>query len=309
MIRYVIRRLLYVIPTIFGVAVLIFFLFTVAGEDPVLRVLGQNATPEAIADLRALWGLDKPLWEQFLFFLRQIVTFDYGESFFTGETLSEVFASGALVSLNLTLPPFLLGSGVYVTLAMVIAYYRDTWLDRFATAGTVMSMSVSYLVYIIALQYFLAFQLDLFPINLYDKADPVPYLALPWLILLLVSMGPDVRIYRTVILDEIQANYVRTARAKGVSERGVLFVHVLKNAMIPILIYTVVALPFLLLGTFLIERYFSLPGMGYLLITAVQDGDYPILKGITMYIAIAYSLFNVLTDLLIAYVDPRIQLK
>jgi peptide/nickel transport system permease protein len=309
MIGYIIRRLLYIIPTILGVAVMIFFLFTVAGEDPVRVALGTHATPEAIADLSAQWGLDQPLWKQFLEFLGQIVTFDYGESYATGEKLSDAFASGAIVSLGLTVPPFVLGLVLYVTLALVIAYYRDTWFDRFATAGAVMSMSVSYLVYIIALQYVLAYQLNVFPINGYDALEPVPYLALPWLIILLVSMGPDIRIYRTVFLDEMQANYVRTARAKGVSERGVLFTHILKNAMIPILIYTVVALPFLLLGAFLMERFFSLPGVGDLLITAINNGDFPILKGITMYIAIAYSLFNLLTDLLLAYVDPRVKLK
>ncbi len=308
--EYVIRRLLYVLPTILGVAVLVFILFTVAGEDPVRVALGQHATPEAIADLRAEWGLDKPLWQQFLNFLWQIVTFDYGYSYVTGEKLSDAFADGAIVSLTLTVPPFALGLVLYVPIAMVIAYYRDTWLDRFATAGAAISMSFSYLVYIIALQYLLAYQLELFPINGYAEGlDSIPYLALPWLILLLVSIGPDVRIYRTVFLDEMQEDYVRTARAKGVSEMGVLFKHILKNAMIPLLTYTVIAMPFLLLGSFLMERFFSLPGVGNLMLAAINNGDFPVLKGLTMYIAIGYSLFNLLTDLLIAYVDPRVQLN
>ncbi len=308
--EYVIRRLLYMLPTILGVAVLVFILFTVAGEDPVRVALGQHATPEAIADLRAEWGLDKPLWQQFLNFLWQIVTFDYGYSYVTGEKLSDAFADGAIVSLTLTVPPFALGLVLYVPLAMVIAYYRDTWLDRFATAGAAISMSFSYLVYIIALQYLLAYQLELFPINGYAEGlDSIPYLALPWIILLLVSIGPDVRIYRTVFLDEMQEDYVRTARAKGVSEMGVLFKHILKNAMIPLLTYTVIAMPFLLLGSFLMERFFSLPGVGNLMLAAINNGDFPVLKGLTMYIAIGYSLFNLLTDLLIAYVDPRVQLN
>ncbi len=306
--EYVIRRLLYMLPTILGVAVLVFILFTVAGEDPVRVALGQHATPEAIADLRAEWGLDKPLWQQFLDFLWQIVTFDYGYSYVTGEKLSDAFADGAIVSLTLTVPPFALGLVLYVPLAMVIAYYRDTWLDRFATAGAAISMSFSYLVYIIALQYLLAYQLELFPINGYAEGlDSIPYLVLPWIILLLVSIGPDVRIYRTVFLDEMQEDYVRTARAKGVSEMGVLFKHILKNAMIPLLTYTVIAMPFLLLGSFLMERFFSLPGVGNLMLAAINNGDFPVLKGLTMYIAIGYSLFNLLTDLLIAYVDPRVQ--
>ena len=307
---YIFRRVLYMIPTILGVAVLVFFLFTVAGEDPVRVALGTHASPEAIADLRAQWGLDVPVWQQFLTFLKQIITFNFGESYATGKELNEVFASGAIVSLSLTLPPFLLGLVLNVSLALLVAYYRETWIDRFATAGAVISMSVSYLVYIIALQYFLAYQLNWFPINGYAEGfESIPYLAMPWIIILLVSIGPDIRIYRTVFLNEMQANYVRTARAKGISERGVLFTHILKNAMIPILIYTIVALPFLLLGSFLMERFFSLPGLGDLLINAINNGDFPVLKGVTMYIAIAYSVFNLLTDLLIAYVDPRVKLN
>ena len=307
---YIVRRLLYMIPTILGVALLVFFLFSVAGEDPVRIALGSHASPEAIAALEAKWGLDRPLHMQFLGFLGQIVTFDYGESFISGEPLSDMFAEGAVVSLSLTLPPFVIGQVLFVSLSILIAYYRDSWLDRFATAGTVMTMSVSYLVYIIAFQYILAYQLELFPIRGYASGlEGLQYLVLPSLIILVVSIGPNVRIYRTVFLDEMNADYVRTARAKGVGEAGVLFKHVLKNAMIPILTYTVVAIPFLILGSFLMERYFSLPGVGDLLISAINNGDFPVLKGLTMYIAIAYSVFNLLTDIAYAYVDPRVQLN
>jgi len=310
MLAYVIRRLLYLIPTIFGVAVLVFLLFTVAGEDPVRIALGNHASPEAIADLQAKWGLDKSLFAQFGDFLMQILTFDYGISYNNGERLSELFAKGAVVSLSLTLPPFLLGLCLNVSLAMLIAYFRGSWLDRWATAIAVMAMSVSYLVYIIALQYLLAFKLDLFPINGYESGfRSIYYLILPGLIMLLVAIGPDIRIYRTVFLDEIDADYVRTARAKGVAERAVLFKHVLKNALIPIITYTVVVIPFLVLGAFLMERFFSLPGVGDLLITAINTGDYPVLKGLTMYIAIGYSIFNLLSDVLYALVDPRVKLS
>ena len=127
--------------------------------------------------------------------------------------------------------------------------------------------------------------------------------------MLTVAIGPDIRMYRTFFLDEMNADYVRTARAKGVREPNVLFKHVLKNVSIPILTYTVVSIPFLILGAFLMERFFSLPGLGNLLITAIQNGDYPVLKGLTMYIAIGYSLFNLLTDVLYAWVDPRVKLS
>jgi peptide/nickel transport system permease protein len=307
---YVARRTLYMIPVLLGVALLVFFLFSSVGEDPVRVALGTHATPSAIAELRAQWGLDQPLPMQFLDFLRQIVTFDYGRSFNTGEQLSAMFARGATITLSVTVPPFLIGFFVNVAMGLLVAYYRGSWIDRFATALFIMAMSVSYLVYIIALQYLLAYQLELFPISGYEEGlRSIRYLLLPWLIILLVSMGPDVRVYRTVFLDETHAEYVRTARAKGVSELGMLFKHVLKNAMIPIITYTLVSVPFLILNAFLMERYFSLPGIGDLMINAINTGDFPVLKGLTMVVAIAYSAVILLTDILYAWVDPRVSLQ
>lgn len=310
MLSYVVRRLLYMIPVLLGVAVLVFLLFHTVGEDPVRMALGQHATPDAIADLRAKWGLDRPLSAQFFDFLRQIVTFDYGRSFNTGEQLGEMFKKGAAVSLWLTVPPFVLGFVVNVALGLLVAYYRGSWLDKISTALFIMAMSISYLVYIIAFQYLLSFKLGLFPISGYaDGLEGIQYLLLPWIIILFVSMGPDVRMFRTVFLDETHAEYVRTARAKGVSELGVLFRHVLKNAMIPIATYTMVAVPFLVLGAFLMERYFSLPGVGDLMINAINTGDFPVLKGLTMVIAIGYSVIVLLTDVVYAWVDPRVSLR
>lgn len=307
---YVARRLMQMIPIILGVAALVFALFTTVGEDPVLVALGQHATPEAIAELRAAWGLDQPLWLQFIDFLRQIATFDYGRSFATNEPLSELFRQGALVSLSLTVFPYVAGTITNVSLALLIAYYRGSLFDRFSTALFVGSMSISYLVYIIAFQYLLAYQADVFPINGYETGwAGVQYLLLPWIIIMVVTAGPDIRIYRTVFLDETKADYVRTAFAKGASEGAVIFRHILKNALIPILTHIVIGIPFLILGAFLMERFFSIPGVGDIMITAINNGDFPILKGLTVLIAIAYALFNLITDLLYALVDPRVQLS
>ena len=249
MLAYIIRRLLYMIPIVLGVALLVFILFSTFGEDPVRVALGTHATPEAIAELQAKWGLDKPLPMQFLDFLRQIITFDYGYSFNTGEPLSSLFWEGATVSLSLTAPPYFIAVILFVSISLIISYYRNSWLDRFSRALFVGMMSVTYLVYIIFLQYALAFELDLFPVRGYQPGiESVQYLMLPWLIFLVIGIGPDVRMYRTVFLDEIKADYVRTARAKGASELRVLFIHILKNAMIPILTYTVVGIPFLIWG-------------------------------------------------------------
>ena len=307
---YVARRLLQLIPIILGVAALVFALFTTVGEDPVRIALGQHATPQAILDLRREWGLDQPLWLQFLHFLQQIVTFDYGRSFNTGEPLTAMFRQGALVSLSLTVFPYLFGTVTNVSIAVLIAYFRGGILDRLSTALFVASMSISYLVYIIAFQYLLAYQAGLFPINGFESGFAgVPYLLLPWIIIIVVGAGPDIRIYRTVFLDETKSDYVRTAFAKGASEAAVIFRHILKNALIPILTHVVIGIPFLVLGAFLMERFFSIPGVGDLMITAINTGDFPILKGLTVLIAIAYALFNLITDLLYAFVDPRVKLS
>ena len=309
MLAYVLRRVLYLLPVLLGVALLVFLLFHAVGEDPVRVALGQHATASSIAELRAKWGLDRPLPLQFVHFLGQIATFDYGESFTSGEKLSHLFAAGATVSLTLTVPPFVFGFVINVALGLLVAYYRGSWLDRFSTALFIMAMSISYLVYIIACQYLLAYRMGWFPINGYEPGPSgLVYFLLPWIIIMLVSAGPDVRLYRTLFLDETSADYVRTARAKGLSEPAVLFKHVLKNAMIPIVTYTMVAIPFLILGAFLMERYFSLPGIGDLMITAINNGDFPVLKGLTMVIAIAYSAMVLLTDVIYAWVDPRVEL-
>ncbi len=310
MLAYTIRRLLYMVPVLLGVAALVFSLFNTVGEDPVRVALGQHATPESIADLKAQWGLDQPLYKQFVDFLVQIATFDYGRSYDTGEKLSDMFAAGAPVSLSLTLPPFVIGLILNVSLGLLIAYYRGSWLDRFSTALFIGAMSISYLAYIIGFQYVLAYRMDWFPISGYEPGiEGLQFLLLPWIIYLVVSVGPDVRMYRTVFLDETSADYVRTARAKGVSENRMLFGHVLKNAMIPIVTYSMVAVPFLILGAFLMERYFSLPGIGDLMITAINNGDFPVLKGLTMLIAMGYSLIVLLTDIVYAWVDPRVSLS
>lgn len=309
MTAYVLRRLLLTVPTVLGVALLTFLLFNAFGPDPVRVALGQHATPGAIENLRQQWGLDKSLPLQFLDFLRQIVTFDYGKSFVTGEDLGQQLKAGALVSLSVTAPPFIVGGIVNVALALVIARWREGLLDKTSRAFFIAGMSISGLVYVLVLQYVLAFMLGWFPISGYVSGPgAVAYLALPWIILLIISMGPDIRLYRTLFLDEANADYVRTARSKGASEGRVLMRHVLPNAWIPIITNNVTSLPFLILGSFLMERFFSIPGIGSLTIDALARGDLPILKAVTVLSAIALVLFNLLSDLLYAWADPRVRL-
>jgi len=310
MIQYVIRRFLQMIPILIGVTLLIFLLFTFFGEDPARVALGSHATPEKIAALRAKWGLDKSLLAQYLQFWREILTADFGRSFVSGERLYDMFKEGALVSLSVTLPPFVIGTVLNLCVAMLVAWYRGSFFDRFMSVIFTACMSVSYLVYILLLQYVLAYKFDLFEINGFiPGVKGLAFLFLPWLILMTVQFGPDVRLYRSILLEETKADYVRTARAKGLSEKKVMFKHVLKNAMIPVMTYTVVEVPFLVMGSFVLERYFSIPGIGDLLVSSVNTGDFPVIKGVTVMIAVAYSVFNLITDVLYAAVDPRVKLS
>lgn len=310
MLTYILRRLLGMIPIILGVALVVFILFSVVGEDPVRVALGRHATPQAIADLRHKWGLDKSLVMQFFDFLKQIITFDYGTSFNTGDSLSAMFKAGAMVSLSLTVFPYFFGTFTNIFIGMLVAYYRGSWFDRFSTVLFVAGMSISYMVYIIAFQYLLAYEFDLFPISGYAPgAEGVEFLILPWIIIMVTGAGPDIRMFRTVFLDETKQDYVRTAFSKGATERSVMFKHILKNAMIPILTYTVIGIPFLILGAFLMERFFSIPGLGDMMINGINTGDFPIIKGLTVLIAISYAFFNLLTDILYAWVDPRVKLS
>ena len=309
MLAYVLRRLLLMVPTVFGVALLTFLLFNAFGPDPVRTALGQHATPESMENLRRQWALDRPLWLQFVDFLRQIVSFDYGRSFVTNEDLGSLLKAGALVSLSVTAPPFFFGGLVNVALALFIARWRGGLVDQGSRAMFIAGMSISGLVYVLVLQYLLAFKLGWFPISGFEPGlRAFAYLGLPWLILLLINMGPDIRLYRTLFLEEAGADYVRTARSKGASEARVLARHVLPNAWVPIITSNVTNIPFLILGSFLMERFFSIPGIGSLTIDALARGDLPVLKALTVLGAMALVVFNLLSDLLYAWADPRVRL-
>lgn len=310
MTRFLLRRLAQAVAVMFGVTLLTFMLFHAFAPDPVRAALGQHATPASIAALRAQWGLDRPLPQQFGLFLQQIVRFDFGRSFVNGDDLATLVGRGAWVSLAVTLPPFLAGLVVSVAVALFVAYHRGGWVDRMSRAVFIGGMSISALVYVIVGQYLLAFKLGWFPISGFERGwAGLPYLLLPWLILLAVSIGPDVRLYRAVMLEEVGSDYVRTARSKGAGEVRVLLGHVLPNVAIPILTNTVTSLPFLVLGSLLIERYFTIPGIGDLVVGALANGDFPVLKAVTVLSALALVSCNLLTDLLYAWADPRVRMR
>lgn len=309
--NYIIRRILYLIPVILGVCLIIFVLFNVVAGDPTIILLGKHATVQQMADLREQLGLNKPMIEQYFDVVRSAFTFDFGRSWASKQQISEMIMNGAIPSLTLSIPAFFFSTIFAILVALVVSYYRGKGIDLFVRVTCIAGMSISALAYILFFQWLFAFKLGWFEISGYAYGFPdfVPYILLPMIIWIVLSMGPDVRFFRTIILDEIYQDYVRTARAKGLSERKILLKHVLRNAMIPILTYTVVQLPFLILGALLFESFFSIPGLGGMTLEALNASDFPVLKAMAVLSAIAYIVFTLIQDVLYTVVDPRVKLQ
>ena len=312
MLAYIIRRLWQMIPTLLGVILLIFFLFNWVGGDPAYILAGKMANPEQIENIRQQLGVDQPYYVQLGIFIQQIITFDYGNSWSTGESVSEIILTRLGPSLTIMIPLVILQTVISIILALAVASVRGSLTDRMLMMLCTIGMSISILVYIIVFQYFFAYKLGWFPVQGWGDSfseNLLKYSLLPILIMLVVSVAPTLRLYRSFILDEINQDYVRTARAKGVGEQRVLGVHVLRNASIPIITDVMSSLPALLIGAFLIERFFGIPGIGREVIIAVERSDFPVIKAITVYVAAATMIFNLMADLIYKVVDPRVQLK
>jgi peptide/nickel transport system permease protein len=312
MFAYIVRRVGQMLPTMLGVVLLVFILFNWVGGDPAYILAGKMSNAEQIANIRRQLGVDQPYYIQLGIFLKQIVTFDFGNSWSTGETVSHILATRLGPSLTVLVPLTILETFFGIALGLAIAFVRGSLTDRAVMIACTVGMSISILVYIIVFQYGLAYKLGLFPVQGWGESfgeNLLRYSLLPILIGLAVSIAPTLRLYRSFILDEASQDYVRTARAKGLSERRIMWVHVLRNAAIPIVTYVMANLPALLIGAFLLERFFGIPGIGREVINAVERSDFPVIKAITVYVAAATMVFNLLTDLIYQAVDPRVQLK
>jgi len=246
-------------------------------------------------------------WDsQLVHYFATLARLDLGTSLSTNEKVTTMLKRGILPSLALTVPIFFGSLVLSVVLALICAYWRNRWPDRILVFVAVVLMSVNYLVWIIFGQFFMAYKWHWFPIWGFESWG---YLLLPVMIGILSGLGANLRFYRTVILDEIYKDYVRTAFAKGLSPAGVLFKHVLPNAMIPIVTNTVIALPFLYTGSLLLESFFGIPGLGGLSINAINSSDVDVVRGVVLVGAILYVVASLMTDLCYALVDPRVKLR
>lgn len=288
-----------------------FIIFHCVGGDPAFQLAGKNASPERIEEIRQQIGTNQPLVQQYFYFIKQTITFDWGRSWSTQQKISEMISQGIGPSLSLTIPAFIISFILSLLIALYTTYKKGSVIDKGIITLCLALMSISFLVYIITYQYFFAYHLGLFPITGWDPSmtGRWQYLVLPWVISISVSLGPNILIYRTALLDEVLQDYVRTAKAKGVDNFGVYGRHILKNALIPIITILVLQMPFLITGSLLLEAFFSIPGLGGMLIQAINNADFPVIKAMTVLGSIIYMVFNLFSDLLYAYVDPRVELK
>jgi peptide/nickel transport system permease protein len=324
-IGYIIRRLLYAIPILIGVNLLTFALFFfVNSPDDMARVHlgGKRVTPEAIVKWKADHGYDIPKFynaerqgaQQFadtIFYKHSVklFMFDFGRSD-QGRDIGYDISQRMWPSLAIALPTFLVGLLVYITFAMLIAFFRGTYLDYWGVVVCVVLMSVSTLFYVIGGQFLVSKLWHLVPISGYDIGiESFKFLILPVIVGVVSGIGASTRLYRAFFLEEINKDYVRTARAKGLSELRVLFRHVLKNAMIPILTGVVVVIPQLFTGSLILESFFGIPGLGSYTIDAISSQDFAIVRAMVFLGSVLYIIGLMLTDLSYTLVDPRVRLK
>jgi len=312
MAAYLIRRLWQMIPTLAGVVLLVFFLFKYFGGDPAEVLGGINASKEQIDAIRQQLGLNEPVWVQLWIFVKQIVTFSWGKSWATNEAVSNLFATRLPATLTVMIPILVLDVILALPIAMWVAYRRGSLTDRVIMVSTTIALSISFLVYVIVGQYVFGFQLGWFPVQGWSDStwtNLTTYVPLPVMLTVAVGLAPQTRLYRSFFLDELGQDYVRTARAKGMTEGVVLFRHVLRNAMIPILTNIGLQLPGIFVGSFLIEVFFSIPGLGREVLLAVNRSDFPVIQATTIYLAFLTMVINLLTDIAYKFADPRVVLK
>jgi peptide/nickel transport system permease protein len=300
------------IPTLAGVILFVFFLFKFFGGDPAEILGGLLATPEQIQAIRQQLGLNDPWYVQLWIFVKSIFTLNWGNSWATGEAISNIFRTRLPATLTVALPILILETLLAIVAAMAVAYVRGSLTDRAIMIITTVALSISFLVYIIVGQWLFGFYLGWFPVQGWSDSfwtNLTHYAVLPIILAVFVSLAPYTRLYRSFFLDEINQDYVRTARAKGVGENRVLFVHVLRNAMIPVLTNISLQLPGVFIGSFLIETFFSIPGLGREVLLAVNRSDYPVIQAMTVYLAVLTMIINLAADILYRAVDPRVVLK
>lgn len=311
--RYTLRKLAGGIPLILGVTLVSFVLMVYFGPDKTYELLSKNPTAEEIAQVRAQLGYDRPFWVRYGNYLKELATLDFGFSDSTGERVGAILQRTIPVSLLLLAPGFVLGNVLGVVLGLVAAWHRGGWIDKAIMGFAVVGMSISFLVVIIAFQVLFGVVLGWFPVrgwNVHDASSYLHYVTVPTLASVFVALGYNTRFFRAVLVEEMQRDHVRTARAFGAGAVEILWKNVLMNAMIPIVTRVMFSIPLVVVsGSLLIESYFGIPGVGKVTFDAITSGDQPILKAVVGLTAVMFVLILIVNDILYRAFDPRVALK
>lgn len=321
---YIIRRLLLGIPTVLGVLFILFCLFFWIAKPKhiAMKALGEKARPEQIEQWIEDHGYHLPKfynaqengtgrWTEtrLVQYFRSMLCFDFGDSDLDDISIVEKIRNGMGPSLALMVPVFFVSLILAISISLVVALFRATYVDKAALILCVVGMSVVYFVYIIGGQYYLGKVLRWYPISGWSSRHMVHFLTLPFIVGMIAGLGESIRFYRTIMVNEINSDYIRTARAKGASDSAILFRHLLKNAMIPILTRLVMAIPFLFTGSLLLESFFGIPGLGRLTVEAILNNDFRTVSAMVYISSLLYIVANLLTDISYTLVDPRVRLK
>jgi peptide/nickel transport system permease protein len=311
-VNFALRKLAHGGLLILGVTLISFSLMVWFGPDQTYSMVGKNASAEQIAEIREQLGYDQPFVERYVSYLADLFTLNLGASNSSGEAVSNILKKTIPVTLQLMIPGFILGNLLGIALGLLATYRKGRWTDRLINGFSVTSMSISFLVGIIFLQVFLCtpYGLILFPVRGWQVTGLSSYLlyvTVPTLSLVFITVGYNTRFYRAVFVEEAGKDHIRTARAFGASPASILWRHVLKNSLVPIITRFMFSIPLIVVsGSLLIESYFGIPGIGKVTFDAITNGDQPVLKAVVGLTAVAFIFIQVLTDMIYKLIDPRI---
>jgi peptide/nickel transport system permease protein len=311
-VNFALRKLAHGGLLILGVTLISFSLMVWFGPDQTYSLVGKNASAEQIAEIREQLGYDQPFLERYVSYLADLFTLNLGSSNSSGEAVSKILKKTIPVTLQLMVPGFILGNLLGIALGLLATYRKGRWVDRLINGFSVTSMSISFLVAIIFLQVFLCtpYGLNLFPVRGWQVTGLSSYLlyvTVPTLSLVFITVGYNTRFYRAVFVEEAGKDHIRTARAFGASPTSILWCHVLKNSLVPIITRFMFSIPLIVVsGSLLIESYFGIPGIGKVTFDAITNGDQPVLKAVVGLTAVAFIFIQVLTDMIYKLIDPRI---
>lgn len=322
MLAFIIRRLLLTIPTVFGILLLTFVLFSMVAKNPARMYVGRNATQADVDAVAAKMGLNKPRFVNVPEYKKRglaglfdsqfcdLARFKFAPSMRYDKPVLQIIAEKVPISLSIQLPALFISLGLQLAFALIVSARRGSAIDYVVTGLCVASLALPVLVIYILMQWLLGAKLSIFPVAGWENFPySIQYAALPILCVVFLSLGGGIRFYRTVMLEEMGADYVRTARAKGVSASNILLIHVLRNVMIPVVTQTITTLPFLITGAVILERLFQIPGIGGLLVDSIFRQDRSIVLAVTYITALLYCGALLVSDILYTIVDPRVTLN